>query len=98
MENKPETLKQLDNAVAVLKSKFSQINVGRVIIEIVLGRPLKNENMQKELEPLIKDLNIKELKKEIAKHALRISASPTEVSKRKYCDNFVDELELNHVP
>lgn len=98
MKNELSTLRKVDNAINLLQSKYGQLNVSRLLIDIVTKRTIKNENLKKLTNELFKNINIEELKKEIAKNALKVASSPIEFSKRNYCDEFATSIKREHIP
>lgn len=98
MKNELSTLRKVDNAINLIQSQYGQLNVSRLLIDIVTGRTIKNEKLKDLSKKLFENVNIEELKKEIAKNALKVASSSIEFPKRNYCDEFAISLKRNHVP
>jgi protein phosphatase len=97
MKNDMSTLQKLDNIVNILRTQYGQLNVSRVLVYIISGRKIKNEKLKMKCNTLFSTIDLEELKKEIVKHALKVSTTSLELSNRKYCDEFVSSLKTNHV-
>lgn len=98
MDKKLNTLERLDKFMSLLKKNSKdEIDYEEVINDILKKRTRSYAKTQ-EMKELLRGINIDNLKREIAKNAILVTASDSVVPFKSPCDSFLTKLRTEGVP